>query len=896
MNDDALKCLTARAEAGDPDSQFELARLILDDEESNEEQHNWDLDSANGKELEKGTRWLILAAKNGQREAQTDLAKRYHYGIDFPENQARAFEWFSLASEQGCPEAQFFLGELYTNDDVVAYDIETALGYYEQSAAKGFQWAQLALFDIYRNGADLSLPDLERALFWGRKAGEQGNLAAQLSLGRLFFEGDIIERNHLEAAFWLHLAADFDDEAKYLLALLYFNGHGVEKNITKAADLFRSLARKGDPDAMVQLAIVLSEMLRPPLDEVHSWLIKASELGHLYARDMLEEFESEDDTPACVRREFEISDCPKRTASQWRALAEAGDTEAQYKIALLLEEGGDVQVDFDEAVMWYRRAASKGHSGAQWRLSLCYQTGLGVEADENKAVHLLQLAADGGESDAQLQLGWHYYFGSVVSEDRKKAYQLFKKASEQWNLTALVWLGHCYQNGDGVVIDRKKACQLYQKAADLGVVSAQFKLGMMYSLGWGVRRNSKKAANLLTMAAEQNHTTAIVELGRMYLSGTGVAQSTSTAEVLFKKAADLGDADGKFELGRLILAREQCHNAEAFQFIVESANEHIVNAEQYLAELGSNTVNGIDNNAKCKEREPVEPNDKMLGRIIANKFAILSFIGNGGISRVYKARNVFTDRIVAIKILHPHLKFDDVAVQRFQREAKAISRLEHPNVISLQDFGVVSGDQPYMVLDFITGHSLEELLQEQGAIDVERCLTIFLQVIDGLAVAHDNAIVHKDIKPSNIMITNPNTAQECAKLVDFGIARVFSEGGPASNRHARAHRISGTPSYMSPEQCQGQTLDLRSDIYSLGCVLFEALTGSRAVTGTSFYDIASTHLYQTPPSIIESRPDANFSRQLDAIVRRMMSKEPNARYLDLHELREDLAQLRAAAA
>ncbi|MBX9670198.1 MAG: protein kinase [Candidatus Obscuribacterales bacterium] len=894
MNDDALKCLIDRAEAGDPDSQFELARLILD-EESNDEQHNWDLDSANDKELERGARWLILAAKNGQREAQTDLAKRYHYGIDFPENQARAFEWFTLASEQGCPEAEFFLGELYTNDDVVAYDIETALGYYEKSASKGFQWAQLALFDIYRNGADLSLPDLERALYWGRRAGEQGNLAAQLSLGRLFFEGDTVERNHLEAAFWLHLAADLDDEAKYLLALLYFNGHGVEKNITKAADLFRCLARKGDPDAMVQLSIVLSEMIRPPLDEVHSWLIKASELGHLHARDMLEEFESEDDTPQCVRREFEMSDCPKRTASQWRALAEAGDTEAQYKIALLLEEGGDVQVDFDEAVMWYRRAASKGHAGAQWRLSLCYQTGLGVEPDETKAVHLLQLAADGGDADAQLQLGWHYYFGSIVSEDKKKAYQLFKKASERWNLTALVWLGHCYQNGDGVVIDRKKACQLYQKAADLGVVSAQFKLGMMYALGWGVRRNSKRAANWLTMAADQDHTTAIVELGRMYLSGTGVAQSTSTAEVLFRKAANLGDADGKFELGRLIMVREQCHNAEAYQYIVESANEHVVDAEHYLAELGSSKGNGTEE--KPAGTKPVESDDKMVGRIIANKYSILSVIGNGGISRVYKARNVFTDRIVAIKVLHSHLKFDDVAVQRLQREAKAIRRLEHPNVVGLQDFGVLSGDQPYMVLDFVTGHSLEELLQEHGAIDVERCLTLFLQLIDGLAIAHDSAIVHKDIKPSNIMVTNSNGAQECAKLCDFGIARVFSDVGPViNNKHSRTHRISGTPSYMSPEQCQGQTLDLRSDIYSLGCVLFEALTGSRAVTGTSFTDIASTHLYQSPPSIIESRPDLNFSRQLDAIIKRMMAKEPNERYHDLHALREDLAQLKAAAA
>ncbi|MDZ4833483.1 MAG: protein kinase [Candidatus Melainabacteria bacterium] len=926
MNDDAMRNLIGRAEAGDAHAQYQLALLMLDDNSSTDDRC-WDVDSAYGKELEHGCRWLIVAARNGSVEAQTDLAKRYFYGIDFPENQDRAFEWFSKAANKNCAEAQFFLGEIFTGDEIVAYDIETALKWYEQSAQSGFKWSQLALFDIYRNGADLSVPDVEKSLFWGRKAGEQGSVVAQLTLGRMFFEGDLVERNPVEAAFWLHLAADRDDESKQLLAVLYLHGQGVEKNIAKSAELLRSLARKGDTDAMVQLAIVLSEMFRPPHDEIHSWLIQAAELGNRQAREILEDVEGAERAPQAVQEEFKTAIGPQRTASQWRALAEAGDREGQFCLARLLEDGEDVQGDYEEAVHWFMRAADQGHTGAQWHLSACYRSGLGLEPDQSKALELLTRAARGGNSDAQLQLGLQYYFGVEVPEDKRKAFQCFKNASEQWNLNALVWQGDCYHHGAGVVSDRRKACELYRKAADLGIVRAQYKLGMMYSLGWGVRQSCEEAARWLILAAQRNHSGAQVELGRMHLTGDGVAESQYQAELLFRQAADLGDAEGKFELGRLLILNDDTEFDLALRHLGEAAEEDHLEAQLFLGSLFEQghgerlpnfkqsakwyhrAANAGDRDAKLKltsllSRETFLSDvlDELIQseRLdhdvrIANRYLVVDLVLEDCSGIVYKARDLFTELLVTVKLLH-HEKRDGAQIAAFLREAKSISRVNHANLLRLHDFGVVDGGTPYVVFDFVGGASLDSILKKDGPLDLERCISLFVGLIEGLAAAHDAGVVHRDLKPENIILVDARTSKETAKVIQFGVTTPSTGSDAETRRLTLTANVAGIFSYFSPEQCHGQALDSRSDIYSLGCVLFEALTGKRAIKGSSYVDVMCNHFGDHPASIIEARPEAGFSSELDAMVRKMMATDPLWRYQDLITLRDELIGLLTTAA
>lgn len=925
MNDDALKSLIAKAESGNADAQYELALLFLD-ENSEADECSWDMDGANGKELEKGCRWLIIAARNNSVEAQTDLAKRYFYGVDFPVNQDKAFEWFSKAAQNDSAEAQYFLGEIYTSDEIVAYDIDTALSWYERSAQNGFKWAQLALFDIYRNGADLSLPDVEKALFWGRKAGEQGSVVAQLILGRMFFEGDLVERNPVEAAFWLHLASDRDDESRQLLAYLYLHGQGVEKNIAKSAELLRSLARKGDTEAMVQLAIVLSEMFRPPHDEIHSWLIQASELGNSQAREILEEIEGSLATPQAVQEEFKTVIGPQRTASQWRALAEAGDMEGQFCLARLLEDGIDVQGDYQEAVRWFAHASDQGHPGAQWHLSRCYQAGLGVTQNVDKALELLLCAARGGDADAQFQLGLQYYFGINVPEDKRKAFQSFKNATEQWNVNALVWQGDCFQQGAGVVSDRRKACELYRRAADLGVVRAQFQLGMMYSLGWGVRQSMEEAARWLALAAQRNHPGALVELGRMHLAGDGVEQSLYQAELCFRRAADLGVADSKFELGRLLLLNDEHELENALSNLRDAAEEGFLEAQLYLGSLfeqghGSRepdmqqaaswyhraAMNG-DRDAKLKlasllSRDPslsefldqlIETSQPLPELIIADRYVVLRKLSDDSSGTSFKAKDSFTDRIVIAKLLRPIQKFDDKAINRFLREAKSVSQVNHANLNQLHDFGITNDGTPFVVFDFVGGVSLESALKNDGPLEVDRCIQLFVQVIDGLVVAHDAGVVHRELNPASIVLIDAKTPQESTKVIGFGVTKLFCRADADYRRLTES--VLETYSYFSPEQCRNQPLDSRTDIYSLGCVLFEALTGVRAVEGRSYVDVVCNHFGGHPPSIIEARPDAGFSHQLDAMVCKMLAVDPIWRYQDLKTLREEMLNLLAAAA
>lgn len=918
-----MKSLITRAESGDAHAQYELALLLLDDNSATEDRC-WDVDSANGKELEQGCRWLIVAARNGVLEAQTDLAKRYFYGIDFPENQDRALEWFTKAAESDCGEAQFFLGEIFTGDEIVPYDIETALTWYERSAKSGFKWAQLALFDIYRNGADLSVPDMEQALFWGRKAGEQGSVVAQLTLGRMLFEGNQVERDPVEAAFWLHLAADRDDESKQLLATLYLHGHGVEKNIAKSAELLRSLAHKGDTEAMVQLAIVLSEMFRPPHEEIHSWLIQASELGNSHAREILEEIEGSLKTPEAVQEEFKTSIGPERTASQWRALAEAGDIEGTFCLARLLEDGNDVQGDYEEAFRWFKRAADQGHPAAQWHLSRCYQAGLGVRPDAQQSLELLIRSARGGNSDAQLQLGLQYYFGINTGVDKRKAFQCFKNASEQWNLNALVWLGDCFQQGAGIVSDRRKACELYRKAADLGVVRAQFKLGLMHSNGWGVRQNSEEAARWFTAAAQGNHAGALVELGRMYLSGDGVEESECQAQNFFRRAANLGDADGDFELGRLLLLSERDFK-NALSHILAAANEEHLEAQMYLGGIFEQGHGDCapdareaakwyhraalcgNKDAKLKlalliSNEPalsewldhlIDGNQIVYDLDIRGRYHLLNLLSEDSSGRTFKAKDAFTDRVVSVKLLRQFKECDSTAVKRFLREAKSVSRLCHPTLNQCFDFGIIGDGTPFIVFEYTGGRSLDAVLKEDGPLDVERCISLFVQIIEGLSSAHEIGVVHRELKPANIMLAGESTLYETAKVIDFGVTKLFCD--VEFKRLTVSENVAGTFSYCSPEQCQNQSLDSRTDIYSLGCVMFEALTGKRAIEGGSYIDAVSKHFGDHPASIIEARPEAGFSQQLDAMIRKMMAVDPIWRYQDLSTLRQELLNLLAPA-
>lgn len=269
--------------------------------------------------------------------------------------------------------------------------------------------------------------------------------------------------------------------------------------------------------------------------------------------------------------------------------------------------------------------------------------------------------------------------------------------------------------------------------------------------------------------------------------------------------------------------------------------------------------------------------DTLEGGIFADRYEIVARLGGGGMSTVYKARHTHMDKIVAIKVLQTNVGNTAESIKRFQLEAKATSKLEHPNVISIFDFGVSEDGRPYMVMEYLEGISLSDLLDKKGRLPVNGLKEIFVPVCLGLVHAHQNGIVHRDLKPGNIMLARTAGGGVNVKIVDFGLAKLVN----SEQKLTQTGETFGSPLYMSPEQCLGKQLDQRADIYSLGCVLFECLTGQPPFIGASVIDTFNKHLRDAPPVF---PPDLKVPNQLQQLIYCCLAKDKNGRPASAQEL------------
>lgn len=261
-----------------------------------------------------------------------------------------------------------------------------------------------------------------------------------------------------------------------------------------------------------------------------------------------------------------------------------------------------------------------------------------------------------------------------------------------------------------------------------------------------------------------------------------------------------------------------------------------------------------------------------MGRF-EERYEILSEVGRGGMGVVYRAKQRSLNRVVAVKMLSRELATDPEFLQRFQQEAQVIARLQHDNIISVHDIESDNGSF-YIIMEFVEGQSLQEVLRRNGRLPIEQVVRLIGQVARALGYAHSKGIIHRDIKPDNIMIVNDG---QKAMVMDFGIARVAD-----SSLKTQTGISMGTPKYMSPEQARGQHVDARSDLYSLGVVLFAALTGDLPFDGDSPFTVALKHIQEPPPLPSERVPDLPAS--LEDVVLRSMAKSPKERYQTGEEL------------
>jgi serine/threonine-protein kinase len=270
----------------------------------------------------------------------------------------------------------------------------------------------------------------------------------------------------------------------------------------------------------------------------------------------------------------------------------------------------------------------------------------------------------------------------------------------------------------------------------------------------------------------------------------------------------------------------------------------------------------------------------MVGEIFADRYELEEVLGTGGMSRVYRARDRLLERSVAIKVLHDSHHADAEAIERFRREARAVARLSHPNIVSVIDRGEADGKQ-FIVFELVQGESLEDLIEREGRLPVSRALELAIEIGRALAFAHEHGIVHRDVKPQNVVLNGDGAA----KVTDFGIARSLETDGVTLTG-----TVLGTSNYIAPEQATGGPVDACTDVYALGVVLFELLSGDVPYRGESFLAVAMRHVHDPVPDLRQLRPE--LPERVAQAVERAMTKEPAGRFASMAEFVGELERCR----
>ncbi|MHB8648912.1 MAG: protein kinase domain-containing protein [Gaiellaceae bacterium] len=284
-----------------------------------------------------------------------------------------------------------------------------------------------------------------------------------------------------------------------------------------------------------------------------------------------------------------------------------------------------------------------------------------------------------------------------------------------------------------------------------------------------------------------------------------------------------------------------------------------------------------------RARALVRTRSLIPGDVVSERYELEELVGTGGMSCVYRAHDRLLDRHVALKVLHPHYGEDEEYVQRFRHEARAVAQLSHPNIVTVIDRGEADGNQ-FIVFEYVEGENLKQLIERTGPLPARRAVELAATIADALGFAHENGLVHRDVKPQNVLIGDDGET----KVTDFGIARSLD----VEHGVTQTGTVLGTSNYLSPEQAGGKQVTAATDVYSLGVVLYELLTGEVPFPGENFVAVAMKHINDPPPDLTEKRPDLPL--RLVAAAERALAKDPARRFPSMdafaHELRASFGE------
>jgi eukaryotic-like serine/threonine-protein kinase len=317
-----------------------------------------------------------------------------------------------------------------------------------------------------------------------------------------------------------------------------------------------------------------------------------------------------------------------------------------------------------------------------------------------------------------------------------------------------------------------------------------------------------------------------------------------------------------------------------------SAPVPAVGSRPQLASLG-------DDDLEQSLDESAEP-DQYVGTTLGDRYIIDKVLGEGGMGKVYRARHKVIEKKVAVKILHAELAKDKEAVGRFLREARSASSIGNPHIVDIMDFGEAPDGSTYFVMEYLNGESLGDMLERDKKLPIVTVMNFAQQLCEGLQAAHEQGIVHRDLKPDNIILVKPSgtfagQTQFC-KILDFGIAKVSGQK-EGKEKLTMAGAVFGTPHYMSPEQAAGEAVDARTDVYSLGVMMYEMASGEMPFNADNFMGILTQHMYKAPPPLRSQPGAAEVPQPFEAVVMKCLAKKREQRYQSMLELAEDIRKL-----
>jgi serine/threonine-protein kinase len=292
---------------------------------------------------------------------------------------------------------------------------------------------------------------------------------------------------------------------------------------------------------------------------------------------------------------------------------------------------------------------------------------------------------------------------------------------------------------------------------------------------------------------------------------------------------------------------------------------------------------GAEQHLRLVEK-PAEPADPLIGQTIDGRYQIEKKLGEGGMGVVYKAKHVMLQKDLAVKVLRADVSKDQEIIARFRQEAQSASGIGSQHIIDISDFGTLDDGSTYFIMEFLDGKELTKVIEQEQPIPPERVAHVGMQLCDALGAAHDRGIVHRDMKPDNVFLVERGGDPDFVKVLDFGIAKV----GGASSKLTKAGQVFGTPHYMSPEQCSGQGVDHRTDIYAIGIILYEMACGRVPFDADNLMGILTKHIYEQPIPPHDLPPPVDVPAGLEAVILKCLAKSVDQRYQTMAEVKADL--------